>query len=108
MRAFVELNLKIAKLSNHKSDQFFKKVKVLAINPDLLQMKPDRPPAVAGFIDRNLPNQACLKHHISIGNVTVFDPLKMRPLWKETHKLCAGSWSPKQTAHFLRSSMCVN
>ncbi len=44
-------------------------------------MKPDRPPAVAGFIDRNLLNQACLKHHISIG--TVFDPLKkMRPLWK--------------------------
>ncbi len=59
-------------------------------------MKPDRPPAVAGFIDRKLLNQACLKHHISIG--TVFDPLKMRPLWKETHKLCAGSWSPKQTA----------
>ncbi len=24
----------------------------------------------------------------------------MRPLWKETHKLCAGSWSPKQTASF--------
>ncbi len=59
-------------------------------------MKPDRPPEGAGFIDRNLLNQACLKHHISIG--TVFDPLEMRPLWKETHKLCAGSWSPKQTA----------
>ncbi len=52
-------------------------------------MKPDRLPAVAGFIDRNLLNQACLKHHISIG--TVFDLLKMRPLWKETHKLCARS-----------------
>ncbi len=25
MRAFVELNLKIAELSNHKSDKFFKK-----------------------------------------------------------------------------------
>ncbi len=24
----------------------------------------------------------------------------MHPLWKETHKLCAGSWSPKQTAQF--------
>ncbi len=45
-------------------------------------MKPDRPPAVAGFINQNLLNQACLKHHISIS--TVFDPLKMRPLWKET------------------------
>ncbi len=37
-------------------------------------MKPDRSPAGAGFIDRKLLNQACLKHHISIG--TVFDPLK--------------------------------
>ncbi len=47
-------------------------------------MKPDRLPAVAGFIDRKLLNQACLKHHISIG--TVFDPLNMCPLWKETQK----------------------
>ncbi len=37
-------------------------------------MKPARSTAGAGFIDRKLLNQACLKHHISIG--TVFDPLK--------------------------------
>ncbi len=49
-------------------------------------MKPDRPPEGAGLIDRNLLNQACLKHHISIG--TVFDLLEMRPLWKETQTLC--------------------
>ncbi len=24
----------------------------------------------------------------------------MRPLWKEAHKLCAGSWSLQQTAEF--------
>ncbi len=39
-------------------------------------MKPYRPPEGAGFIDRKLLNQVCLKHHTSIGNVTVFDPLK--------------------------------
>ncbi len=32
---------------------------------DRLQMKPDRPPEGAGFIDRKLLNQVCLKHPIS-------------------------------------------
>ncbi len=32
-------------------------------------MYPDRPPAGAGFIDRKLMNQACLKHHISVTRV---------------------------------------
>ncbi len=38
-------------------------------------MKPDKPPAGAGFIDRKTLSQVCLKNHISIG--TVFDPLNM-------------------------------
>ncbi len=46
-------------------------------------MKPDRPPAIAGFIDRKLLNQACLKHHISIG--AVFDPLNRCVLCGKKH-----------------------
>ncbi len=78
-------------------------------------MKPDRPPAGAGFI-RKLLNQACLKHHISIGNVnvTVFDPLKRCVLCGKKHinfVLDPGRYNKLhnlQLRTFLLSSMCVN
>ncbi len=46
-------------------------------------MKPGRPPEGAGFIDRKLLNQVCLKHHICIG--TVFDPLYRYVLCGKKH-----------------------
>ncbi len=46
-------------------------------------MKPTRLPAVAGFINLKLLNQACLKHQISIN--TVFDPLKRYVLCGRKH-----------------------
>ncbi len=75
-------------------------------------MKPAGPPAAAGFIDRNLLNQACLKHHISIG--TVFDPLKTWILCGKKHinfVLDPGRHNKLhnlQLRTFLLSSMCVN
>ncbi len=75
-------------------------------------MKPDRPPAVAGFIDRKLLNQACLKHHISIG--TVFDLLKRCVLCGKKHINFVLDPGRQNKLHnlqlrtFLRSSMCVN
>ncbi len=76
-------------------------------------MKPDRSPEVAGFIDLSkLLNQACLKHHISIG--TVFDPLKRCVLCGKKHinfVLDPGRQSKLhnlQLRTFLWSSMCVN
>ncbi len=75
-------------------------------------MKPTRPPTGAGFIDRKLLNQECLKHHISIG--TVFDPLKRCVLCGKKHinfVLDPGRYNKLhnlQLRTFLRSSMCVN
>ncbi len=75
-------------------------------------MKPARPPVVAGFIDRKLLNQVCLKHHISIG--TVFDPLNRCILCGKKHinfVLDPGRYNKLhnlQLRTFLRSSMCVN
>ncbi len=75
-------------------------------------MKPARSTAGAGFIDQNLLNQACLKHHISIG--TVFDPLKRCILCGKKHinfVLDPGRQNKLhnlQLCTFLRSSMCVN
>ncbi len=109
MRAFVKLNLKIAKLSKHKSNLY--KVKVLAINPDCLQMKPARPPEGAGLIDQKLLNQACLKHHISIG--TVFDPLNRCVLCERNTNFVLDPGRQNklhnlQLRTFLWSSLCVN
>ncbi len=75
-------------------------------------MKPDRPPAGAGFIDRKLLNQVCLKHHISKG--TVFDLLKRCVLCGKKHinfvldPGCHNKLHNLQLRTSLRSSMCVN
>ncbi len=75
-------------------------------------MKPDKPPAGAGFIDRKTLSQVCLKNHISIG--TVFDPLNRYVLCGKKHiniVLDPGLHNKLynlQLPTFLLSSMCVN
>ncbi len=75
-------------------------------------MNPDRPPAGAGFIDRKLLNQVCLKHHISIA--TVFVPLNRCVLCGKKHINFVLDPGRQNKLHnlqlrtFLRSSMCVN
>lgn len=70
MCTFDALNLKTVKQTSIGS--ILQKAKVLAVNPDHQQMKPNRPPAGDGFIDGKLLSQACLKHHLSIG--IAFEP----------------------------------
>ncbi len=66
----------------------------------------------AGFNDRKLLNQACLKHHVSIG--TVFDLLNRCVLCGKKHIIVVldshhhNKLQDLQLRKFLRYSMCVN